>query len=127
MNGTRLLLTAAAMCGVLTVGACEGENLFSVPQGTGGSSSGSADAEPPVVSITVPRGDSLSAKPVGDSVFVTAHATDNAGLRTIRMYGVARRGVDTLGTDTVVQRFRDKTITVAAGVKDTTVYRYLLP
>jgi hypothetical protein len=125
MNGTRLLLTAAAMGGVLAVGACEGENLFSVPPGAGGSTG--ADTKPPVVSITVPRGDSLSAKPVGDSVFVTAHVTDDAGIRTIRMYGVARRGVDTLGTDTVVSRFNEKTITVEAGVKDTTVYRYLLP
>lgn len=125
MTGTRLLLTAAAMLGLLAVGACEGENLFSVPPGAGGS--GTGDTKAPVVSIMIPRGDSLSAKPVGDSVFVTAHVTDNAGLRSIRMYGVARRGVDTLGTDTVVQRFAEKTITVAAGVKDTTVYRYLAP
>jgi hypothetical protein len=125
MNGTRLLLTAAAMGGVLAIGACEGENLFSVPPGQGGSTG--ADTEAPTVEITVPRGDSLSAKPVGDSVFVTAHVTDDLGIRTVRMYGVAFRGVDSLGTDTVVQRFNDKTITVAAGVKDTTVYRYLIP
>ncbi|HSG09809.1 MAG TPA: hypothetical protein VLA36_15715 [Longimicrobiales bacterium] len=124
MTGTRLFVTAAAMGGVLAIAACEGENLFSVPGGAGGV--GGADSEAPVVSITVPRGDSLSAKPVGDSVFVTAHVTDDVGIRSIRMYGVARRGVDTLGTSTVVQRFEEKSITVGAGIKDTTVYRYLL-
>ena len=124
MTGTRLFVTAAAMGGVLAIAACEGENLFSVPGGAGGV--GGADSEAPVVSIMVPRGDSLSAKPVGDSVFVTAHVTDDVGIRSIRMYGVARRGVDTLGTSTVVQRFEEKSITVGAGIKDTTVYRYLL-
>jgi len=34
MTGIRLLLTATAMGGVLAVGACKGENLFTVPGST---------------------------------------------------------------------------------------------
>ena len=109
----------------MAVAACDGDNLFTVPSGA--VAAPGTDPKAPVVNITVPRGDSLSAKPVGDSVFVTAHVTDNVGIRSVRMYGVSYRGNIDLGTDTVIQRFKEKTITVGPGVKDTTLYRYLLP
>ncbi|HSW31871.1 MAG TPA: hypothetical protein VLH75_20475 [Longimicrobiales bacterium] len=84
-----------------------------------------ADRKSPTTKILIPRGDSLSAKPLGDSVLVTARLTDNFGVRSVRMRGIARRGNRDLGTDTVVARFVERAVTFAAGVKDTTISRYL--
>ncbi len=120
--GARLAVTAAAMVGILVVAACEGENLFSVPGGAG-----TSDARAPEVTITAPRGDSLSAKPLGDSVFVSARVKDNVGVSSVRLYGIAERGNESLGTDTVVDRFAEKEIILGPGVRDTTLTRYLLP
>ena len=123
--GLRLLVTTAAMAGVFFVAACDGENLFSV---TGGPTVGSTDddTQAPTVEITIPRGDSLSAKPIGDSVFVSARVTDDVAVRSVRFFGVAQRGDVDLGTDEVVQRFFEKTITLP-DVADTILTRYLLP
>jgi hypothetical protein len=52
--------------------------------------------------------------------------TDDAGVRFVRFYGVAFRGDPDLGTDTVVPRFLDKTVSMPAGVKDTTLMRFLV-
>ncbi len=84
-----------------------------------------ADRKSPTTTILIPRGDSLSAKPLGDSVLVTARLTDNFGVRSVRMRGIAKRGNPDLGTDTVVPRFIERAVTFAAGVKDTTISRYL--
>ncbi len=124
-TGMRLLITAAAMGSVLLVAACDGQNLFSVP-GVPGAQAGE-DTEAPVVVIGTPRGDSTSAKPIGDSVFVSAHLTDDVGVLTVRFVGIAKRGDPNLGTDEIVQRFEEKSITLPAGVEDTTLTRYLLP
>lgn len=113
------------MATVLFVAACDGENLFSVPGSAGGGATG-VDTKPPVVEINSPRGDSLSAKPIGDSVFVSVHVTDDIGVRSVRFSGVAHRGDKSLGTDEVVQRFEDKIVTLS-DVQDTTLTRYILP
>jgi len=123
--GLRLFGTTAAMAGVLLVAACDGENLFSVPGSAGGASKGD-DTKPPIVEINSPRGDSLSAKPIGDSVFVSVHVSDDIGVRSVRFSGVSHRGDKSLGTDEVVQRFEDKIVTLS-DVKDTTLTRYILP
>jgi len=122
--GIRLFTTAAAMAGVLFAAACDGENLFSVPGTPGGS--GADDTKVPTVEINTPRGDSLSAKPLGDSVFVSVQVTDNVGVRTVKFFGVAFRGDPNLGTASVVQRFEEKVVTLP-DVADTTLTRYLLP
>ncbi|HIF20816.1 MAG TPA: hypothetical protein EYQ27_02665, partial [Gemmatimonadetes bacterium] len=119
--GLRLLAVTAAMAGVLMVAACDGENLFSIDGGL----VTDADSVPPTVTITSPRGDSLSAKPIGDSVFVSAQITDDVAVRSVRFYGVAFRGDVDLGTDEVVERFEEKTVTLA-DVADTTLTRYLI-
>lgn len=88
---------------------------------------------PPSITIELPRGDSLSAIPLGDSVFVRARVSDDVGIRSVTFSGVAFRGDPDLGTDEVVERFRPKTITLAPGttgpqtvfVTDTTLMRYL--
>ncbi len=119
--GSAVLVTAA----LLALVSCGGSNLFTV-QGQAGSAAGE-DTQAPTVTIESPRGDSLSARPVGDSVFVQAHVKDNVGVHTVRFYGVAHRGSKDLGTDTVVQRFVEKDITLPAGVVDTTIMRYIQP
>ncbi|MFQ5536182.1 MAG: hypothetical protein ACE5GJ_01900 [Gemmatimonadota bacterium] len=125
MTELRLILTAGAMLGIMAVAACDGENLFSVQEGP--IAGRGEDTEAPVVEINSPRGDTLSAKPIGDSVFVSAHVTDDVGVSTVRMYGVALRGDKDLGTDTVVERFQEKLITLSGTVEDTTLTRYLIP
>ncbi|MEQ9401764.1 MAG: hypothetical protein RJQ04_21540 [Longimicrobiales bacterium] len=124
MNALRLLATATAIGGLLTTAACDGENLFSVPPGNVGNQG--TDDEAPVVAITTPRGDSLSAKPIGDSVFVSVQVSDDVGIRSVRFYGVAKRGDANLGTDRVVERFQEKIITLDSPVSDTTLTRYLI-
>ncbi|MHB1193359.1 MAG: YncE family protein [Longimicrobiales bacterium] len=121
--GIRTLLTGAAMAGVLAVAACEGDNLFSVP---GGGGPVGADAKAPTVDISVPRGDSLSGTAIGDSVFVSVHVTDKVGVTSLTITGFALRGDAGLGTLQTVERFAEKTVDFAAGVKDTTLSRYLL-
>ncbi len=124
MNGARIG-AAAAMAAMLVVAACGGSNLFSVTGGAGAAAG--QDTKAPTVTIESPRGDSLSARPVGDSVFVQAHVTDNVGVSTVRFYGVSHRGSKSLGTDSVVQRFEEKDIQLPAGVVDTTLTRYIQP
>jgi hypothetical protein len=119
----RPLLTAVAMSSVLAIGACEGENLFSVP-GQGGRAG--ADARAPEVNITVPRGDTLSGAALMDSVLVSVHLKDGVGVRSVRLYGLSLRGDASLGTQQVVQRYAEKTVALPAGVKDTTLTRYLM-
>lgn len=127
VSGGRRTKAALALMGLATLWACDGENLFSVPGTPGATGPAGADTEPPVVEITTPRGDALSAKPLGDSVFVAAHVTDDTGVSSVRFFGVAFRGDKDLGTDEVVQRFEEKVVTLPAAVEDTTLTRYLLP
>jgi hypothetical protein len=116
----RLLPVLAA--GVVAVAACEGPNAFQGPIGTGGSGSGRA----PVIEILQPRGDSLAAKPLGDSVLIRAEASDDLGLDSVVFFGATLRGDVNLGTDTVVLRFDPKKV-VLAGVRDTTLSRFIVP
>ncbi|MDP2957921.1 MAG: hypothetical protein Q8N53_15950, partial [Longimicrobiales bacterium] len=121
--GMRPLLTAASMVGILAVAACEGGNLFTGP---GQSGSTGADTRAPTVDISVPRGDSVSGTAIGDSVFVSVHLTDKVGVRSVTFSGFALRGDANLGTLQELERFVEKTVELQAGVKDTTLNRYLL-
>lgn len=123
IKGMRLLLTGAAMTGILAVAACEGENLFSVP---GGGGPAGADTQTPEVSISVPRGDTLSGTALDDSVFVSVHVEDRVGVRTVKLSGFALRGDANVGTQELVTRFEEKTVEFATAVKDTTLNRYLV-
>jgi hypothetical protein len=122
----RPLTAVLVFGGALLVAACDGENLFSGPRGQTIGGSTSDDVKPPTVEINTPRGDSLSAKPIGDSVFVSVHVTDNVGVRSVKFFGIARRGNADLGTDTVVTRFQTKEVTLP-DPRDTTLTRYILP
>lgn len=125
----RLSAPLAALAGLLLLAACDGPNQFStlVP-GTGGSTTApGTDTKPPKVDVQLPRGDSLSAKPLGDSVLVRVRVTDNVGVDSVLFFGIAERGRKELGTDTVVTRFTPKKVVLPKGTKDTTLTRYLLP
>lgn len=109
----------ALMAAVVALAACDGPNRFSgTPIGTG-------EARPPEVEIQNPRGDSLSAKPLGDSVLVRAHVSDDQGVDSVRLYGVSFRGDALLGTDEVIGRFNRKTV-ILPSPRDTIITRWLL-
>ncbi len=109
----------ALMAAVVALAACDGPNRFS------GTPVGTDTARPPEVEIQNPRGDSLSAKPLGDSVLVRVRVSDNQGVDSVRLFGISFRGNAALGTDEVIGRFNRKTVILPA-VRDTVVTRYLL-
>ena len=128
----RLLGGMLALAVITMTTACKGENLFTVGDGVptvddtpGDPTEPTSDA--PVVAINIPSGDALAAKPIGDSIFVSTHVTDDVGLATVRFLGVAFRGDPDLGTDEVVPRFGEKSISLPVGTVDTTLTRYLIP
>jgi hypothetical protein len=109
----------------MVLAACDGENLFtspSLPGGSGGGLGGGA----PSVQIEAPVGDSTSAKPIGDSVLVTARIRDNTGIKTVQFDGFAFRGDESLGTNEVVARYETKVVDLLAPVGDTVLSRFLV-
>ncbi len=116
---SRPLVPLAVAALVAGVAACDGPNQFQNPVEVGGS------VGPDVVILT-PRADSLSAKPLGDSLLVRVQLDDDAGLDSVRFFGETLRGDVNLGTDTVVTRFVSKLV-VLPGVRDTVVTRYIQP
>ncbi len=86
-----------------------------------------SDTAKPVVSIALPATAGLPVT-IGDSVLVRVQVTDNRGVQSVTLTGVAHRGVDSLGTGVDVQRFGSKTSTMPAPLtSDTTFSRYLIP
>ena len=94
----------AMLAGVLFLAACDGPNQFATPLPGSGTGPG-GDTRPPEVDIQLPRGDSLSAKPLGDSVLVRVQVSDNIGVDSVAFFGIAERGDELLGTETVIARF----------------------
>lgn len=115
--GFRLPAAGAVMA--LALAACDGPNQFA----TGGGGVGTAG---PRVDIEVPRGDSLSAKPVGDSVLVRVRVRSSVGVDAVRFEGFSLRGDPDLGTQVAVDRFEKKEVALA-GVRDTVLTRFLMP
>ena len=116
----------AVFAGVLFLAACDGPNQFATPIPGSGTGPG-GDTRAPEVDIQLPRGDSLSAKPLGDSVLVRVQVSDNTGVDSVSFFGIAERGDVLLGTDTVVSRFEQKSVTLPQRTRDTTLTRYLIP
>ena len=114
------------LAGVALLAACDGENRFANPISPNEGAGGGADTRPPSVDIQTPRGDSLSAKPLGDSVLVQARVQDNVGVDSVVFVGFAERGDADLGTDEVVERFETKSVGLPVGVRDTVITRYLI-
>jgi hypothetical protein len=116
----RRILPVVLAAGLVT-SACEGPNRFAGPgrvDARGGSGG-------PDVEIEAPRADSLTARPLGDSILVRAKVSDDVGVDSVRMIGLALRGDPLLGTNVSVTRFGQKTI-VLPSVRDTVLTRYLL-
>ena len=115
----------AMLAGVLFLAACDGPNQFATPIPGSGTGPG-GDTRPPEVDIQVPRGDSLSAKPLGDSVLVRVQVSDNTGVDSVAFFGIAERGDELLGTDTVISRFIQKNVSLPQRTRDTILTRYLI-
>ncbi|MBI4542483.1 MAG: hypothetical protein HY705_05590 [Gemmatimonadetes bacterium] len=117
-----LAISATAPLGVVTVTPFARDRL-------GNRFAGSAvvvsleDTQAPTVTINQP---SVADFPVtvGDSVLMSVRVQDNRGVSSVVLSGVARRGVDSLGTDTTVARFTSRSVTLAQKT-DTTILRHL--
>ncbi|NNF37611.1 MAG: hypothetical protein HKN71_03020 [Gemmatimonadetes bacterium] len=116
--GIRFPAAGAALA--LALAACDGPNQFS-----GGLADPIGSAGGPRVEIEVPRGDSLSAKPVGDSVMVRVRVRSGVGIDGVRFEGFALRGDPSLGTQASVERFEPKDV-VLGSARDTVLTRYLV-
>ena len=123
LRPSRRLTLIASMALMLVLWACDGRNFFQpgqVPGGTGD------DRGAPEVEIQSPR--EPAARPIGDSVFIQVHVTDDSGIDSVLFGGVAFRGDPALGTDTIIARYETKVVALAGlAVEDTVLTRYLLP
>ena len=67
-----------------------------------------------------------AARPVGDSVLITAHTWDDTGVDSVLFTGLSFRGDPSLGTDsTLLSGISRRWFTFPGSVRDTTVSRYL--
>jgi hypothetical protein len=85
------------------------------------------NVQKPTVSIQLPLDSATMA--VGDSLFAQVRVTDGVGIATVTFEAYALRGDAALGTQTQVQRFASKTVTLTGlghAVRDTVLTRYLL-
>jgi hypothetical protein len=84
-----------------------------------------ADTVKPGVTVLLPSKVSLLTVAVGDSVLTRVHVTDNRGVAKLVLTGQAKRGVDSLGTLTLKDRYQAWNITLPQS-PDTIVTRYLV-
>jgi len=119
-NLGRGLPLALGIAALAVLWACDGKNVFAPGTGSG---SGGPGGIPPTVEIRQPR--EPAARPIGDSVLITARAVDDVGLDSLLFLGVAFRGDPNLGTDTIVPRYVSKMVRFDTSVRDTIISRYL--
>jgi hypothetical protein len=93
--------------------------------GTGPSGGGGGVAGAPAVTILLPA-TPLVPVGIGDSILVQFQATDDKGVVSVDIQGVVARGNPAFGTDTLVDRFTKRTLTLAT-IPDTTMARFLYP
>jgi hypothetical protein len=118
----RFLGRALAVAGTaLAVSVCGEQGSFGGTTGPGG---GGSDAGVPGVVIDTPAVASFPVA-VGDSVYLRVHVTDDRGVTRLVLTGTSLRGSKVLGTDTTVDRFISKTVTLPRSL-DTVITRYLL-
>ena len=84
-----------------------------------------ADTVKPGVTVLLPSKASLLTVAVGDSVLARVHVTDNRGVTKLALTGQAKRGVDSLGTLTLKDRYQAWNITLPPSA-DTIITRYLV-
>lgn len=122
LSRRRILPLSLGFAALAILWSCDGQNVFAPGTGTGGT--GGADGSPPTVEIQQPR--EPAARPIGDSVLVTARTVDDAGVDSLVFLGVSFRGDKNLGTDTIVARYVSKIVRFDKAVRDTTISRYLV-
>ena len=83
------------------------------------------DTQAPSITFTLPDTTTILPVRVTDSVRVMARVQDNKGVTSVTIEGVAHRGDPTLGTDSLVQRFDAKEVTLSQH-PDTLLVRDLL-
>ncbi len=120
-NGRRWIPSVVGILALAVVWSCDGQNMFAP-----GSQIIQDPDDPgiaPEVEITQPR--EPAARPIGDSVLISAITSDDVGVDSILFGGISFRGDPDLGTDTIVSRYQSKMVVFDATVSDTSVSRYL--
>jgi hypothetical protein len=134
MTRSTILRLAALAGGIVLVASCDTALPTAGTNPTGGGSSSSSSGsgsnnKKPTISIDSPVVGTLVN--LGDSVFVTLHLHDNVGLKSATLSGVTQIGSIDLGTFKQTERYKGLTIPVSgsfrAGLRDTTIRRYLQP
>jgi hypothetical protein len=128
-----VLVRLAALAGaVVLVASCDTRVTTPITTPTTGgssSSSGSTNKQRPTVTIDSPLAGALIN--VGDSVLVTVRLQDQKALKNASITGVTEKGSIDLGTYTQTPRYRTINIPATgsfrAGLRDTTIRRYLQP
>jgi len=121
-NGRRLVPMVLGMAVLAGLWSCDGQNLFG-PSGSVVTGGDGDTGFPPEIVIQQPQ--APAARPIGDSVLVTAWAKDDLGVDSVLFGGIAFRGDVNLGTDTIVQRYIPKMVRFTGTSRDTVVSRYL--
>ena len=134
MNRSTILRITGLVAGIVLVASCDSA-LTTGTTTTGGSSSSSSSGgstsnnKKPTISIDSPVVGTLVN--IGDSVFVTLHLHDNVALKSATLSGVTQIGSVDLGTFKETQRYKAVSIPISgafrAGLRDTTIRRYLQP
>lgn len=121
-SGLRLAARAAALAGcVFAVTVCGEQGKFpTTPTGGGGGGGGGGAG----VTVQLPTKTPTEPIAAADSVFVQVHVSDSRGVKSLLFTGSSVRGSVNLGTDTTVQRYLPRTVTLP-NTKDTVITRYL--
>ena len=119
---------AAIAAGVMAVASCD-TRMTGVTQPGSSTSSSKTGAKGPTIAIDSPTAGALVN--LGDSVFVSVHVHGDRPLRSMVISGVTQTGSVDLGTFAQKPRYVTTDVPVTgtfrAGLRDTTIRRYLQP
>ena len=126
---SNLIRLAALAAGVVIVASCDSRLPSEQQFGSGSTSSSSSTTKKPSIAIDSPVTGTLIN--LGDSVLVSVHLHDDKALKSAAISGVTQKGSVDLGTFSQTQRYKLAAIPLTgsfrAGLRDTTVRRYLQP
>lgn len=128
MNRSTWTRVAAIAAGVMAVASCDTRTI-GVTQPGSSTSSSKTGAKGPSIAIDSPTAGALVN--IGDSVFVSVHLHDDRALSSAVISGVTQIGSVDLGTFKQTPRYAPMTVpitgTFRAGLRDTTIRRFLQP
>jgi hypothetical protein len=126
---SNLIRLAALAAGVVIVASCDSRLPSEQQFGSGSTSSSSSTTKKPSIAIDSPVTGTLIN--LGDSVLVSVHLHDDKALKSATISGVTQKGSVDLGTFSQTPRYKLAAVPLAgsfrAGLRDTTVRRYLQP